>query len=111
MKCKNCRGTGERHTINWETGKVYIVQGEKCPVCGGKGDIEQTNEEWLDTLSTEEKAVFMTLYTLRREAVADKTFYETVTKSANEAMELTVGTKRIKAYKELLAWLKGEHKE
>lgn len=56
MKCKNCRGTGERHTINWETGKVHIVQGEKCPVCGGKGDIEQTNEEWFCQLSTEEKA-------------------------------------------------------
>ena len=56
MKCKNCRGTGERHTINWETGKVYIVQGEKCPVCGGKGDIEQTNEEWFCQLPTEQKA-------------------------------------------------------
>ena len=40
----------------------------------------------------------------------DKTLYETVTKSANGAMQLTVGTRRLKAYKELLAWLKGEHK-
>lgn len=56
MKCKNCRGTGERHKINWETGKVYIVQGEKCPVCGGKGEIVQTNEEWLCVLPMEKKA-------------------------------------------------------
>lgn len=110
MKCKNCRGTGERHTINWETGKVYIVQGEKCPVCGGKGDIEQTNENWFCSLPTEEKAVFMTLFSLRRSSVYNKPLDKTAADSANEAAELTVGTKRLKAYKELLAWLKGEHK-
>ena len=59
MKCKNCRGTGERHKVNWETGKVYIVQGEKCPVCGGTGEVEQTNEEWLHTLNTEQLAEFL----------------------------------------------------
>lgn len=79
-------------------------------ICTQPADQMPTNEDWFVELTTEEKAVFMTLYTLRREAVADKTFYETVTKSANEAMELTVGTKRINLYKDLLAWLKGEHK-
>ena len=103
MKCKYCDGTGEiiNDAVRWTS----------CPACGGKGEAAQTNEAWFDTLSTEEKAVFMTLFSLRRANVYDKTFYETAADSANKAMELTVGTKRLKAYKELLAWLKGEHKE
>lgn len=80
-------------------------------ICTQPADQIPTNEDWFVTLTTEEKAVFMILYTLRRINVHKKTFYETATKSANEAMELTVGTQRLKAYKELLAWLKGEHKE
>ena len=79
-------------------------------ICTQPADQIPTNEDWFVTLTTEEKAVFMTLYTLRRINVHEKTFYETAAQSANEAMELTVGTKKIKAYKELLAWLKGEHK-
>lgn len=80
-------------------------------ICTQPADQIPTNEDWFVTLTTEEKAVFMILYTLRRINVHKKTFYETATKSANEAMELTVGTQRLKAYKELLAWLKGEHIE
>lgn len=79
-------------------------------ICTQPADQIPTNEDWLVTLTTEEKAVFMTLFSLRRANVHDKTFYETAAKSANEAMELTVSTKRIKAYKELLAWLKRKHK-
>ena len=48
MKCKVCGGTG-------------VIQGQApglvscCPACDGKGFIEQTNEEWFCSLSTEEK--------------------------------------------------------
>ena len=80
-------------------------------ICTQPADQIPTNEDWFVTLTTEERAVFMTLYTLRRINVHEKTFYETAADSANEAAELTVGTKKLKAYKELLAWLKGEHKE
>ena len=49
MKCKACDGRG-------------VIQGQApglvscCPACNGKGFIELTNEEWLCSLSTEEKA-------------------------------------------------------
>lgn len=48
MKCEYCNGTGEiiNDAMRWTS----------CPVCGGKGDIEQTNEEWFDTLTTKGKA-------------------------------------------------------
>ena len=78
-------------------------------ICTQPADQMPTHEDWFVMLTTEEKAVFMTLYTLRRINVHEKIFYEPAAKSANEAMELTVGTKRIKEYKELLAWLKGEY--
>lgn len=80
-------------------------------ICTQPADQIPTNEDWFVTLTTEEKAVFMTLYTLRRINVHEKIFHEPAGKSANESMELTVGIKRLKAYKELLVWLKGEHIE
>ena len=52
MKCKMCGGAG-------------VIQGQApslvscCPACDGKGFIEQTNEEWFCSLSTEEKAEFL----------------------------------------------------
>ena len=104
MKCPICDGGGRITSL--PSGMPV-----KCTRCNGTGEVEQTNEEWFASLSTEEKAVFMTLFSLRRANVYDKTFYETAADSANEAAELTVGTKKLKAYKELLAWLKGEHKE
>ena len=44
MKCLNCDGTG--------------IDDDRliCYRCGGTGEIEQTNEEWFCSLSTEEKA-------------------------------------------------------
>lgn len=104
MKCPMCGGTAYAYACEDENGKMPI----KCPWCGYSE--VQTNEEWFDSLTTEEKAVFMTLFSLRRANVYDETFYETAADSANKAMELTVGTKKLKAYKELLAWLKGKHK-
>lgn len=57
MKCKFCDGSGKDY---WELNGVPYP----CPVCNGTGEIkdephkkvEQTNEEWFDGLSTEEKA-------------------------------------------------------
>lgn len=55
MQCKACNGTGKIKVID------FAKQGWKdtekvCPICYGSGIIEQTNERWFDTLSTEEKA-------------------------------------------------------
>jgi RecJ-like exonuclease len=52
MKCKVCGGAG-------------VIQGQApglvscCPACDGKGFIEQTNEEWIHTLNTEQLAEFL----------------------------------------------------
>ena len=52
MKCKMCGGAG-------------VIQGQApglvscCPACNGKGFIEQTNEEWLRTSTTEQLAEFI----------------------------------------------------
>ena len=49
MICPDCGGKG---------GDTYDVFGwVKCRTCNGTGEIEQTNEEWFDRLSTEEKAM------------------------------------------------------
>ena len=51
MKCKHCDGTG---TTNWCVNGTFV----DCPYCGGTGEIkvEQTNEEWMHTLNTEQLA-------------------------------------------------------
>ena len=45
-------------TVCWGKGWTRGDGGEKvtCPACHGSGKVEQTNEEWFCTLSTEEKA-------------------------------------------------------
>lgn len=49
MKCTECNGTG----------KSTYGYNQSCFLCNGSGVIEpMTNEEWFDTLSTEEKAKF-----------------------------------------------------
>lgn len=52
MKCKYCDGTG---TSNWCVNGTFI----NCPHCGGTGEVEQTNEEWLRQANTEELAEFI----------------------------------------------------
>ena len=49
MKCKNCNGTGNIANGMW-----------LCCGCEGTGEIEVTNEEYLCTCSTEERAKFLT---------------------------------------------------
>lgn len=48
MICTVCWGKG------WKRGDCH--EKVTCPACGGSGKVEQTNEEWFCTLSTEEKA-------------------------------------------------------
>lgn len=51
MKCPICGGTAYAYACEDENGKMPI----KCPWCGYSE--VQTNEEWFDKLSTEEKAM------------------------------------------------------
>ena len=48
MKCGYCNGTGEH--IN-DANRMTT-----CEFCGGTGEVAVTNEEWLERLTTEEKA-------------------------------------------------------
>lgn len=49
MKCPKCDGTGEMQIC-----EMGFIGKDECDKCHGKGYL--TNEEWFDTLSTEEKA-------------------------------------------------------
>lgn len=58
MKCKACNGTGKIKVIDFA--KQDWKDTEKvCPICCGSGVIEQTNDEWRKTCSTEEFAEFL----------------------------------------------------
>lgn len=47
MKCKNCNGNG-RVTIGWDS--------YPCDFCHGTGEIEQTEQEYLQSCDTEQLA-------------------------------------------------------
>lgn len=51
MKCPICDGGGR--IMSLPSGMPV-----KCTRCNGTGEIEHTNEEWFNTLTTEEKAEF-----------------------------------------------------
>ena len=51
MKCGYCNGTGEH--IN-DANRMTT-----CEFCGGTGEIEVTNEEWLKQCTTEQLAEFL----------------------------------------------------
>ena len=58
MKCPKCGGYGKY--LKMEQGNsCYEVGLSFCDKCHGSGEIEVTNEEWLNTLPTEEKAEFL----------------------------------------------------
>ena len=63
MKCPFCDGTGKcyQQTITYEEVEKNRTNEHltKCFKCNGTGEIEQTNEEWFATLTTEEKAEFL----------------------------------------------------
>ena len=81
MKCGYCNGTGEH--IN-DANRMTT-----CEFCGGTGVIKpMTNEEWFCGLSTEEKAIFITMFALRRKFVNKGAFYESVKNSLINASEL-----------------------
>ena len=51
MKCPVCDGKGYF--------PISDIAAKVCPQCNGTGEIEQTNEEWLDRKSTKEKAEWL----------------------------------------------------
>lgn len=56
MKCPKCNGKGEFFNEVYNDGKRRREILIKCNKCNGTGYVDMTNEEWLHTLNTEEKA-------------------------------------------------------
>ena len=60
MKCPKCGGDGKY--LKMEQGNsCYEVGLSFCDVCHGSGKVEVTNEEWLNTLNTEQLATFLAI--------------------------------------------------
>ena len=66
-----------------------------------------TNEEWFCGLSTEEKAIFITMFALRRKFVNKGAFYESVKNSLINASELP--KMPINLRRSVEEWLKEKH--
>ena len=61
MKCSKCNGSGKEEICFFERTEMPNIYKQvsveiKCDKCNGTGEIDMTNEEWFDTLSTKEKA-------------------------------------------------------
>ena len=99
MKCPECDGTGKVQKWFYERtgfGKCEKVCGDvKCEWCNGTGEVEQTNEEWFDGLSTEEKA---------------KVFANATYSTAETPLTILLGGKEAEQKKWEL-WLKQPHTE
>lgn len=55
MKCPRCNGIG---SVPYHIADDLFDE-TNCPLCGGSGEVEMTNEDWFCGLSTEEKAKFL----------------------------------------------------
>ena len=58
MKCPKCKGTGCVPRPDG-TELFGLTELMTCDLCHGTGEVELTNEEWLEQASTEEKAKFI----------------------------------------------------
>ena len=85
MKCLTCNGTGKERRCFYE--KTGVDKWEKvwddvpCEECNGTGEIEVTNEEWLEQASTEEKAKLLSklcksIYNCGKKGSIPKIMYE-----------------------------------
>ena len=86
MKCPMCGGDGSTDKFTPNVGR--------CIKCNGSGEIEVTNEEWLNTLSTEKKA----------------DFFVKIVMTAMHPVKRG-GVDMEKAIEEVTEWLKKPHKE
>jgi DnaJ-class molecular chaperone len=60
MKCKTCNGLGRTKATEF----VGVDEGLRdvvilCPTCGGKGEIELTEQEYIQTCNTEQLAEWL----------------------------------------------------
>ena len=61
--CKVCNGKGMVDDPMWADEKhewqYCVARMKKCPACGGSGEVEQTNEEYIRQCNTEQLAEFV----------------------------------------------------
>ena len=93
MKCPKCGGYG-KYFKKEKGNSCYVVSLSLCDMCHGSGEVEVTNEEWLNTLPTEEKAGFLVKIVM--------TAMHPVKRG---------GVDMEKAIEEVTEWLKKPHKE
>ena len=79
--CPKCKGNAEYFKEVFNDGKRRREILIKCKKCNGTGEVEQTNEEWFCTLSTEEKAKWLSrnskfMYGCGRMETTPKVMYE-----------------------------------
>ena len=76
MKCPECDGTGKVvHPMMSMNGDEYTGEWEQheCEMCGGTGEIQQTEQEYIQTCNTEQLAeVLFSWYKLGRLDVINK---------------------------------------
>lgn len=101
MKCPRCHGTGK--ITEWVATDTVSEYEFPCRKCNGTGEIEVTNDEWFDTLSTEEKAKFLDSNGMRycvcgcKECIISEQCKSGGIRKTHEEM--------------WVEWLKAEHKE
>ena len=103
MKCKNCDGTGKVvHPMMSMNGDDYTGEWEQheCEMCGGTGEIQQTEKEYIQTCNTEQLAEF--IIAVRKGCVyADCPNGETPCMSCKDGCDID----------KLVVWLKQPHHE
>lgn len=99
MKCPICKGKTEYFKEVFNDGKQRREILVECNMCHGSGEVEMTNEEWLHTLNTEEKALFLArLYGHSRKI------------DLPELLFRNVGTREVTDVAEYIGkWLKEKH--
>lgn len=98
MKCPRCNGNG---SVPYHIADDLFDE-TNCPLCGGSGEVEQTNEEYIRTCSTEELAKL--IYKIAVTDVLMDRFFTAEMVNA-EIVDVDSGVK------EAEAWLKEKHND
>ena len=91
MKCPVCDGKGYFPVSN--------ITAKVCPQCNGTGEVEQTNEEWMRTCSTEELAT----------VIYGIAMYDTLYDRIHNAFVLNPCEDDSAGVNEVMEWLKEKH--
>ncbi len=70
MKCSRCNGKGEYFNEVYNDGKRRREILVECDMCHGTGEVQMTNEEWFCSLSTTEKAEFLSTMAKKAESIS-----------------------------------------